>query len=843
MKNSQLLTFREILKEGILLPGDNEEKIIKETIDCIYIPKIQRDYAQGRASEEETRKDFIEDIFETLKGENKEDEVLELSFIFGSRQQPSSRSCYGLEVLDGQQRLTTLFLLYWYIAKRENPVDKMPDFLNKFTYETRDTSTYFLSNITHEDEKLQLRGDVKPSKIIRSRKWFTDEFSCDPTVNSIMGMIDEIHKQYQTLDKDVKLYPKLELLKFYVLMLKNFSMPDELYIKMNSRGLSLTPFENFKADLVRYMKKHKADYDEKFTLEFISRIDALWIDLFWQPDLEPDEEVKGEIIIDDKEIGWKYFTFFNRYFYTKAAQIEGIVDNNEGNWQNFFRTTDESEEMKKRLKGWKSHYLPFLQEFDGRQEKPEDKIFRRINKVFNTLHAYSGKIVDEIRKDPFGNLDTFSPEAMTITYPERVAFAGIVEFIEAIPEGMSFKDEVIETNFRRFCRILYNVIENTILESSMATVRLIGALTEILHLEGALSDNLYKAVAFNPLNSNNEQLKEEAEKCREMFDHEGNFLPEWEKVFSEAERHPFFKGAIRSFFNPKSGSATDFKKRYEEISTWFDKEGIAPGMREEHLLMRGLMSGVNYWKKGLEDLYITENVEKEKYLKNFILGHEEIKSLFCDYFLLKEKSVSPVSDFKVYLRDEIIVKGTARATENTDFEILYDKLTKSSDAAALLDWITSTAKEKKKLFRLMSEDKKALVAKIPRNWYDNIVLSNQRGTLIPVLMDRCNLKYEDDSKDKWQKNFRDYIVVWDVSVYKYLKDSEGRDIKLVITFTYDKRLIFKVTKYHHILAAKLGLPLGKDELVLKTGTYQYDTPEERDRIAGELADVEALIIS
>jgi uncharacterized protein with ParB-like and HNH nuclease domain len=96
----------------------------------IFIPKIQRAYAQGRLSENEVRSEFLDDIFDTLTHED--NAPLELSFLFGSKQSTADIHD-GFELLDGQQRTTTLFLLYWYMFTSEEK--NIPDFLHKFTYE------------------------------------------------------------------------------------------------------------------------------------------------------------------------------------------------------------------------------------------------------------------------------------------------------------------------------------------------------------------------------------------------------------------------------------------------------------------------------------------------------------------------------------------------------------------------------------------------------------------------------------------------------------------------------------------------------------------------------------
>ncbi len=140
MKTTKLHTFKEVLTKGITVDG-HEEPI---KISYIFIPKIQRSYAQGRKAESDIRTDFLDDIFSVLVSDK--NTPLELSFLFGSKQVLINGVKDGFELLDGQQRTTTLFLLYWYVYNREEK--QLPDFLGRFTYETRDTSTNFLMNIT-----------------------------------------------------------------------------------------------------------------------------------------------------------------------------------------------------------------------------------------------------------------------------------------------------------------------------------------------------------------------------------------------------------------------------------------------------------------------------------------------------------------------------------------------------------------------------------------------------------------------------------------------------------------------------------------------------------------------
>lgn len=50
---------------------------------------------------------------------------------------------------------------------------------------------------------------------------------------------------------------------FYYLPLKKFGLSDDLYVKMNARGKALTPFENFKADLIGYIRNQREKEEKR----------------------------------------------------------------------------------------------------------------------------------------------------------------------------------------------------------------------------------------------------------------------------------------------------------------------------------------------------------------------------------------------------------------------------------------------------------------------------------------------------------------------------------------------------------------------------------------------------
>ena len=99
-------TFQSVFGEHIA--PDGTQYIINQ----IEIPIIQRDYAQGRqtGTVKRVRERFLNNIFDAIKSHRH----LTLDFVYGEITDGK------LTPLDGQQRLTTLFLLHWYASKKDN---------------------------------------------------------------------------------------------------------------------------------------------------------------------------------------------------------------------------------------------------------------------------------------------------------------------------------------------------------------------------------------------------------------------------------------------------------------------------------------------------------------------------------------------------------------------------------------------------------------------------------------------------------------------------------------------------------------------------------------------------
>ena len=111
------------------------DKTNEPHIEKIVIPMIQRDYAQGRQNPHalQVRERFLDALNQAIVN----DQNITLDFIYGDIDVNGV-----LTPLDGQQRLTTLFLLHWYAVKKGQIPQDQAAFLEKFSYKDRPSIPY-----------------------------------------------------------------------------------------------------------------------------------------------------------------------------------------------------------------------------------------------------------------------------------------------------------------------------------------------------------------------------------------------------------------------------------------------------------------------------------------------------------------------------------------------------------------------------------------------------------------------------------------------------------------------------------------------------------------------------
>lgn len=433
--------------------------------------------------------------------------------------------------LDGQQRLTTLFLLHWYAAKRENIPQSVCGFLERFSYETRPGAREFCVQLVNYKPDFT----VKISDGIIDQRWFPLDWKKDPTISSMLVVLDDIQRRFADLDG---LWERLKggAISFYFLPVKDMGLTDELYIKMNSRGKPLTQFEHFKAELERSLKA----YDEGEALRIGAKIDRDWTDLLWR--------YRGENNTTDDEF-LRYFKFIcDVICYQKGDTPQGKSRDEFDLIQAYF--SPECRDI--------SSHIKILEDyFDcwcglSERESPLDFLSRFISHIHEP-----GKIQIDTRYEIDIFQDCLRTYADTSGRNRQFPLNRIV-LLYAVVAYLLHQDVLSEVQFARRLRMVNNLVQNSDFEISDSTARTSGnrmpailAQVDSIIISGHIDGSIERS--FNQY-----QMTEETAKAGWVEQHPNDA----ERLYA-LEDHPLLHGQIAILGLERTALFENFRKLFQ----------------------------------------------------------------------------------------------------------------------------------------------------------------------------------------------------------------------------------------------------------------------------------------
>ncbi|MBD5222736.1 MAG: DUF262 domain-containing protein [Bacteroidales bacterium] len=489
--------------------------------DYIYIPRIQRDYAQGRNNEEaRVIRDNILDDVSTGR-------PLSWGIVFGVSENKmtedgSNKKCFI--PIDGQQRLTTLYLLNLYGAKRHK-IDF--DYLQNFNYETRNASKDFIEGLVknwHGDKK-----GLSLKEHIINQGWFLNYWLLDPTVDAVLNMLTSIDNRFVNR-KDV--FENLDRISFEFLDLKSLDLNETLYLKMNSRGRKLSQFDKIKSEIDKLLSKVNVGitscnfdiYPDAhlnslgcFQDRWRYCIDRKWSDLFWD---------KTTHTFDTR-----FLAFMVNYLAAIADKDYEYVDNllniNFGD-PNFFLP-------------WK--YLSTFLNTDNNADIYLKNISSILNKlVYNVERSH---IVHDLIKLPN-------------SYQERARLFGLLSFL-----GNDYNTDA----FKEWERFVYNYAVNTV-EDKETFYAFAKRIKEEF--------SWYSMDILSYLSSKYDNSKYDREQLNEEYFKASIILKggELEREIRLAEKHPLLNGRIRPLIVDNNHyDSISFIKIWKNFLEWFGLDG------------------------------------------------------------------------------------------------------------------------------------------------------------------------------------------------------------------------------------------------------------------------------
>jgi hypothetical protein len=539
----------------------------------IEIPQMQRDYAQGRLDERtsQVRKNFLDTLYTAVDVTSKS---IDLDFIYGSSHENPNGHGKTLHLLDGQQRITTLFLLHCYVARATGNLDKdVIQKLKQFSYATRISSRDFCSALVEEDFEIPVYKDAPGSseepieldQFIQDQSWFSFNWKYDPTIKSMLVVLAEIHRKFfHKLREDF--WSKLTDIKkraitFQFLDIKEYGLTGELYIRMNARGRPLTDFENFKAWLQGYVGDRTKFFDlDGQEINWKAKFDKEWSDLFWR------NRQKGDEIIDDDLL--RFFTGMGLF---RIAENQPLQESELEHWVSEFHN---------------NRYIP-----KSIYEKTKCFDDESISTIFKVLDFFLQVPVEDNRE--FHEHIFKLASKPNPTYPERVEFYAAIVLIKNGATGVS--------NLRHhpWIRFTGNLVKNT----SVGVSEFATAIQSLQDLAGKVFKNGEKGkLVYQELRQlsvddiqffSRFQRDEEIRKASLILDDHA-----WEEVIIELEEHKYFNGQIGFLLDFSETNGTQciekFKKYGAIASTLFSPDPNGFLDHDEFLLQRALLVKGDY---------------------------------------------------------------------------------------------------------------------------------------------------------------------------------------------------------------------------------------------------------
>ena len=624
----------------------------------IEIPIIQRDYAQGRIENETIRLTFLDALYQCVTSAT----PINLDFIYGSISNDNI-----FQPLDGQQRLTTLYLLYLYAYKKDYPEDEsICDIFARFSYQTRISAKEFCDELARQPLAIN-KDDDCISNVIEDSEWYFLSWKNDPTIRAMLVMLDAIHSKFKNVDKLYDILTKNDFITFYFLILEDFGLSDDLYIKMNARGKLLSPFENLKAEIQKKAKDSNWEKNIEEIQKFAYKIDGPWTDLMWSN----YRDLKNNI--DDSHM--RLISTIIMIHLALSSQQESIDK------QNIIQKLNNKFDDRALINYVDKSAFDYIKRtYDKYQEILQSHINMNLKFKF-WAHKYKVALLDEVV------YDCATLQNANSSYTTKVLFFAQTEYLL---RNKNFNEE----KFQDWMRVVRNIVVrgdiniNTKDCSRSALVRSPKAFISTINLIKDLaigSGDIYNYLCNAEIKSSyqKEQIKEEKIKARIVTRY-----PEYKTLIFDLENIEILKGKVMFALQCAGYDNIDIESidfnQLAKVKTVLEKYFNSETNTLTNVLRRAILtieldgtySFYNYWQSScaiLEDAplkrrliesfneleYIANNEQYSGYLKKLVLllidkTFENIISDFYDNCTNEQLSSMPEWQIKFIIEPELL---------------------------------------------------------------------------------------------------------------------------------------------------------------------------------------------
>ena len=643
--------------------------------NIIMIPDMQREYCWAKTFSNLNNKSLVYNFTVDLISNAANKETIQMGLLY-AYESPRNQ----IQLCDGQQRITTLFLLLGYLYHKTESISLkaeiekalvLPGNNNgikecRLRYAIRESTLFFTRDLT---EKIFLNSWNKNDEIksfIKSQDWYFNEYELDPSIQNML----EALSVFQALDNDLKDEVSVHILRnidFLFFDMENRTYGEEQFVVLNTTGKPLTITENIKPKILAELDASKPFKNGKTALRYYADLWEEWEYYFW--------ENKNEL----HRTSDKGLNEFFRWIY--------IIESSNSN--NKLGSDPESYTFSQKALVENSYDILELRDENL-------KILELINKYFNALRELEND--DEIKQ-------RFLFQSKSLSQIQIFEFLPLLAYLKNFNSKLNCKGYIRLKNF-----LNARAKDNNVAKSSSTTaIRSIQIVLQLVRADDTDIANykLYEDEASETILSNVERYKFDVFRSAISRD-------EVEKNFWEAERLKACGGNIEFIFNAINLNEERNYQNFELDNFIRMKKVVELTFNDpKDLLRRSLLTFDHYYKwhgstptlsanrytLGEEASFFgdlaNENSEKSKALLNFL------NAIYSDVKTVTSASLQDYMDNRI---NKFIFKDTS-IWERTRATLINDE--------------SYLGKMQKKLFCVSERDNKAYLLKRTKVSTDN----------------------------------------------------------------------------------------------------------------------------
>jgi hypothetical protein len=695
----------------------------------IVIPRIQRDYVQGQ--NKSIIKGFIEELRNSLINHKK----IDLNYIYGSFDKDSN-----FTAIDGQQRLTTLWLLYFYISARAGETLSVD-----LIYQDREYAESFVKALKANAQSKHDYEENSFKDFIENQPWFLLSWKKDTSVVSMIETLSVINDSFRDGTDFSELWDNIintgsDQITFSFKDVGGLN--DDVYIKMNSRGRPLSEFENLKSWMDGKISECWKEKPEKVQ-EWQQHMDNEWTDLFWNNRNQNQEHPEE---IDDEQLRLFYNLMY--LYWIKEHNDESLFDKADYEKIKFLLSISDGDDkyvdtkVLERIKSKEHFALPLYV-----LEKSKFFDENTFDFILQCLNQFSEKIEELNKTDLYFWKQAESQKATKIFYQMALSEESYEYKRLALTYAVSIFFQENTSTDNNFAKWLYH-LRNIIINTDINVYNFKKILDDIDTLSSNCKkndiDEFLQNVACDEFKGfDKKQIGEEKIKSRIIISKNESLIKEMKQL----ENHPFFVGQIKWIFNflGESPDVEKFTAYSKVMRKLFDSDGLA-------------LNNNTSFRKALMSCTTEDWTSRNGSIINFMYSKTDMKAFL---------SGSEGKYLKNVCLKQLIEKILSDGKKDADNNDLEKNI---NDIADKIDYKTSFLEKDWRYYFCKYDEVWNYMAEGNCCFENNnkvIILSKERINSYHVEL-RSYCMYQDYRKDKSSK-----IKEWDIGYYDSAETDES----------------------------------------------------------------------